>query len=188
MRRSARLWVLLAALLLVAAACGDDEPEDEPTNEDAAADADADANGDEEADEADEEDSQEFAEATFNGESIAFSGVSCGTLPVADTYEIRGRIDGGGHLQARFDVDSEASGDEIVLASETPTSLDLFFPGEGGTIGDGEGFETRGEGLAALDASVTHLSGSVDLEPDTDTRSPETTPDGGTVEFELVCG
>ena len=184
MRKTLRLLAPLAAVMLLAAACNDDPVIEADNGED---------NGTEETDEpADDDDDDddggdEHAEATFNGEEIAFSGVSCGMLPADDQYEIRGRIDGGGHLQARFSADPDASdGDDIVLADDTPTRLELMFPGEGGTIGDSETFQADRDDLDQLDASVDHVAGSLHLDPEH--AAVETTPDGGQIEFELRCG
>lgn len=204
MKTSVRLLAPIVGLLLVASACSDG---DGPAVEDASAEgADADDShdaadepaeagddeaGDDGAGDSDGDDEaaadEGGAEGTWQGEPIAFTGASCGTLPMPDVYEVRGRIDGGGHLQARFEVDLEADGDDITLVSDTPTRLELFFPGEGGTIGDGEGFRAASEDLASLDASASHVSGTVALEPDSSTMADETTPDGGTVEFAIEC-
>lgn len=187
MRRTTRVLAPLAALLLLAAACDTDDPVvelDGDHTEDATED-----DTDDDAGDAADDGGDEHAEATFNGEEIAFSGVSCGTLRVDDLYEIRGRIDGGGHLQARFAYDPDASDDDdIVLASEAPTRLELFFDGEGGTIGDGEGFRADTDDLDQLDASVDHVTGTVHLAPEDNTQAIETTPEGGEISFELRCG
>ncbi len=188
MQKTVRLLAPLAAVTLFAAACGDDDPVVEGGN--------GDANGTEEAENDDGDDGSdgddggdEHAEAVWDGEELAFTGVTCGTLPADDGYEIRGRIDGGSsNLQARFTADPDASdGDDIVLADDTPHRLELFFD-EGDTIGDGRAFRADQDDLAALDASVNHVAGTIHLDPEDNTQAPETHPDGGELEFELRCG
>ena len=188
MRKTLRLFAPLAAVLLLAAACNDDDPViDADLGDEAATEEAEEADGPDEDDSDEDGDGDEHAEATFNGEEVAFTGVSCGTLPADDQYEIRGRIDGGGHLQARFTYDPDASdGDDIVLADDTPTRLELMFPGEGGTIGDSETFQADRDDLDQLDASVDHVAGSLHLDPEY--AAVETTPDGGEIQFELRCG
>lgn len=181
MRMVLRWAALTGALALLAAACDVDDP---------AVDTD---NGTEETNDVEEDeegDNDEYAHAVWDGEELAFTGVSCGTLMADDDYEIRGRIDddASSHLQARFTYDPEASdGDDIVLADDTPRRLALFFD-EGETIGDGREFRADDDALEVLDASVDHVAGTIHLDPQDDTQAPETHPDGGEIEFELRCG
>ena len=200
MRTTLRLVAPLAAVLLLAAACSDDPVVDDGAEEtvddgdDAGAEEPEDDGGDEDAEatepEDDDDGGDEHAEAVWDGEELAFHGVTCGTLPADDGYEIRGRIDNGGstNIQARFTADPDASdGDDIVLADETPHRLELFFD-EGDTIGDGRAFRADADDLDTLDASVDHVAGTIHLYPEDDTQAPETHPDGAELEFELRCG
>lgn len=193
MRTTLRLLAPLAAVLLFATACGDDDPVDDAGNgtDETEVDADNDdGNGDEETEDDADDGGDEHAEAVWDGEELAFRGVSCGTLPADDDYEIRGRIDNGGmsNLQARFTADPDASdGDDIVLADDTPRRLELFFD-EGDTIGDGRAFRAEVDDLETLDASVSHVAGTIHLYPEDNTQAPETHPDGAEIEFELRCG
>ena len=194
MRTTLRLFTPLAAVMLLAAACTDDDPAADGDN---GADNGAEAtDGDDDQDDADDEgeaddEGDEHAEAVWDGEELAFHGVTCGTLPADDTYEIRGRIDddgGNSNIQARFTYDPEASdGDDIVLADDTPTRLTLFFD-EGDTIGDGREFRADQDDLATLDASAQHVAGTIHLDPEDSTQAPETHPEGGEIEFDLRCG
>lgn len=188
--------VALGALLL--AACGDSDGEVTDDAQGAATDADAGdatddgsddgSDDDGSSDDTDEQAPQEHAEATWMGEPLSFRGVSCGTLPSREDYEIRGRGEGF-YLQARFPVDLLATEDtsDPVLESESPDSVALFFEGEGGTIGDGEGYRAYADALTDVDSSATHVAGTIELQPDSDTRADEVNPDGGTIEFELRC-
>jgi len=183
---------LLAGSLLLLAGCGDAGGDAEQAAaadaEEAAAGATDEASGGDEgapeqAEEA-EEAGEEFATATWLGEGLEFHGVTCGGLPQPDMYEIRARGEGY-YLQARFEVDMEAteSRDDPVLRDGAP-SIDLFFDGDNGTIGDGEGYRGFDEGL---DWSAGHVSGTLEMSPDSSTRADEVNPDGGTLEFEIRC-
>ena len=187
---------LLAGALLLLAGCGDAGGDAEQAaaagTEEAAAEATDETSGGgeeapEQAEEAPaeaEEAGEEFATATWMGEGLEFHGVTCGGLPQPDMYEIRARGEGY-YVQARFEVDMEAteSRDDPVLLDNAP-SMDLFFDGDNGTIGDGEGYRGFDEGL---DWSAGHVSGTLEMSPDSSTRADEVNPDGGTLEFEIRC-
>ncbi len=191
MRMTLRLFTPLAAVMLLAAACADDDPVVDADNGEDNGAEETDNGDDDDADDADNDEGDEHAEAVWDGEELAFHGVTCGTLPTDDTYEIRGRIDddgGNSNIQARFTYDPDASdGDDIVLADDTPTRLALFFD-EGDTIGDGREFRADQDDLTTLDASVNHVAGTIHLDPEDNTQAPETHPEGGEIEFELRCG
>ncbi len=197
MRTTLRLLAPLAAVLLLATACGDDDPVDDADSGDAdgTEETEVDAgngedNGAEEPEDDADDGGDEHAEAVWDGEELAFHGVTCGTLPADDGYEIRGRIDNGGstNIQARFTYDPDASdGDDIVLADDTPHRLELFFD-EGDTIGDGRAFRADVDDLGTLDASVGHVAGTIHLDPEDNTQAPETHPEGAEIVFELRCG
>lgn len=185
---------LVAALLLVA--CGDQVDDTVPD----APDTDAEEVDDEEGDGAvedaaaeeaveDEAEGEEFAQATWLGEEVEFRAVSCGGLPQPGLYEIRATMEDGGYQQARMELDPDADPDAGPVLASGPYDIDLFFEGDGGTIGDGEGYGTRGpdSGVDDLDYSATHVAGAVNLEPDLDSRAAEVNPEGGSLEFEILC-
>ena len=190
------ITTLLAGALLLLAGCGDaggdaeqaaaagaEEAPAEATDEASGGGEEAPAEAEEAPAEA-EEAGEEFATATWMGEGLEFHGVTCGGLPQPDMYEIRARGEGY-YVQARFEVDMEAteSRDDPVLLDNAP-SMDLFFDGDNGTIGDGEGYRGFDEGL---DWSAGHVSGTLEMSPDSSTRADEVNPDGGTLEFEIRC-
>src|SRR5690606_23690608 len=136
----------------------------------------------------DDEGGDEHAEAVWDGEELTFSGVTCQDMGFDDTYEIRGRLDGNGFLQARYTLDPDASdGDELVPPDTTPSKLERFFD-EGDTMGDGRAFTAAAEEREQIDGSVEQVAGTAHLDPDDDTQAPETHPEGAEIEFDLRCG
>jgi hypothetical protein len=188
-RHRHRPAALLAAAALVLAGCGtDDDP-------DAAAAAGASDAGDDAGDD-DPETNGEGAgdeggsgEATWMGEELAIERVSCSAgRPEADIYQVRASGDGF-DLTAQMLMDVGASdGDDAVLASDE-VDVDLFFQGEGGTIGDGEGYSSgrSDDDGSGLEGDVGQVSGTVGLGPDMSSRASEVNPDGGVLELDLRC-
>ena len=133
---------------------------------------------------ADEEEGEEFAEATWMGEELPFQRVVCGMVPPLGQYEVRATIEGGGYLQVRFDLEPDADHDDEPVLASGYNDVHLYFDGDGDTLADGEGYWGSTD---ALDHSTTHATGTVDMDPDSNTRADEVNPDGGMLEFEIRC-
>jgi hypothetical protein len=186
---------LLAAATLVLAGCGaDDEPDAETAADTAdagesSAGDDPETNGEDADADDDADDEGGSGEATWMGEELAIERVSCSAgRPEADIYQVRAAGDGF-DLTAQMRMDVGASdGDDVVLASDE-VDVDLFFQGEGGTIGDGEGYSSgrSDDDGSGLEGDVGHVSGSVELGPDMSSRASEVNPDGGVLELDLRC-
>lgn len=180
-----RATVLSAAALLAVMGCqstdeptGDAEP-DEVTTDESDADEDAAEDDDPTDDEDDGNGGDGAATASWMGEDYTFSRVVCGEI--VDSFQIRASGADLPNLQVRFPGD----GDDYDYGS--PQRVEIFFDGEGGTIGDGEGYRARGENLAGVTSDGTQVSGELELEPDDATRAPEVHPDGGVLTFEMIC-
>jgi hypothetical protein len=169
-----RLMTPVAAALLLVSACADDDdgavadetngPEEvEPDADDDADDGDDDGDG--------------KATATWDGEDYEFARVRCEEI-VEDQFQIRASGPDVPNLQVRFghDEDGEHDFDSISL-------VELFFD-DGDTIGDGRLYNARGDDVTGVTSDGTQVSGEVELEGDDDTQAD---PEGGTLEFEMIC-
>ena len=168
--------VLIGLLALLVAGCGEPEPTDDVDEPDEQVEQDDDADGDDEG----------HAEATWDGEQLAFDRVSCRSI--GESYALTAFGDGY-ELQTRFpaipDADDPLNPD---FDYDRPSEVSLFFHGDNGTIGDGEGYEARGEELeGTVDSGEVWSEGSVHLGPDSHSGAEEINPDGGTLEFEMRC-
>lgn len=191
-RMGAAVGVL--ALGLTLAAC--DTSEDDTSNDD---DAPVEAEGsnsnnqddveEQDADTVDEpaEEAESHGEATWMGEELSLEWVSCGTgRPEPDIRQIRaGGEDFDLTVQLVFDRDASDE-DNVVLASDD-VGVEIFFHGEGGTIGDGEGYQGSTAFGAEADGDADAVSGSLHLDPDSVSRADEVNPGGGQVTFALTC-
>ena len=133
---------------------------------------------------ADEEEGEEFAEATWMGEELAFQRVECGMVYQLGQYEVRANIEGGGYLQARLDLEPDADHDDEPVLASGYNSVHLYFDGDGDMFVDGELYTAHTD---ALDHSTTHASGTLDMRADSSTQAEEVNPDGGTLDFEIRC-
>jgi hypothetical protein len=190
-RHARGLTALLAAAALALAGCADDEGDAVAATDDTEAtdpDQDAGDDADDETDEGGDSDGGS-GEATWLGEPLDIERVSCTTgRPEPDIFQIRASGDGF-DVTAQMLMDVSASdGDDVVLAGNE-VDVDLFFQGEGGTIGDGEGYSTgrSDDDGSGLDAGVEGVSGTAELGPDLSSQASEVNPDGGTLELDLRC-
>lgn len=181
MRINRTTMSLLALLALLAAACsggdGDAEAADDAGTEVEAED-DAEADGDDDGDAEDDGDGEAWA--VWDGEEITFDRVRCDTI-VENDFQIRAGGADLPELQVRFPED----GDDH--AFDDPSLVAIFFDGDDGTIGDGEGYDARGDEISDVTSDGSQVAGELHLEPDDATRADEVNPDGGTIEFEMVC-
>lgn len=169
------------ALALLVAACGDSQttdgdaaaPDDDTTE---AAQTEAAEGGD-----SDDED-EGSATATWDGEAYEYDGASCSTTFSGERFQMLAGAGSGDapQLDVRFNLD----GDDADFSQ--PNSIELFFD-RGETIGEGEGYEARGDATGGVTADESGVSGTIELEPDTETQAPDLNPEGGTLEFEIVC-
>jgi hypothetical protein len=199
-RRPARsLTALLAAATLVLAGCGDDEESDTGEtadatetavdDEDGGDDGDGDGEADDDGDGGEDADDGGSGEATWMGEALDVERVSCTAgRPEPDIFQIRASGDGF-DLTAQLLMDGAASDPDDVELAGDEVDVDLFFQGEGGTIGDGEGYSSgrSDDDGSGLDGGVDGVSGTVELGPDMSSRASEVNPDGGTLELDLRC-
>ncbi len=185
-----RATVLSAAALVALMGCqsaddqnGDAAPDEAPTEEDDAVDE-PDEDAAEDDDPADDEDDVNggdgAATASWMGEDHTFSRVVCDEI-VDDLFQIRASGADLPNLQVRFPPDGD--GHDF----DAPDLVEIFFDGEGGTIGDGEGYRARGEDIDGVTSDGTQVSGELELEPDDATRASEVHPDGGVLTFEMIC-
>lgn len=206
MRRHRQRIIPLCVLLLALAACGgDDAGDDAATDDDTAAEADAteeedttpDDDGDDgesggDGDDGDNGDDGEAegdaegsgsATVTWDGETYEYDGVSCRDSSMIEKFQMRTMRDpevDDPWLDIRFDV--EDGGPDLTGG----VTVELFFHHGGPSIGDGEGYRASVDAdTIASDASGA--SGELHLDPDNHSRADELNPDGGTLEFELIC-
>lgn len=162
-------------------------------SDDATGAAESAAGGDDvEGDAAPEEDADDevgSGTAVWMEEELEVESVSCSSgRPEPDRYQIRGSGDGF-HVTAQGAMDLDASdGDDVVFASDE-VAVEVFFQGDNGTIGDGEGYTTgrSDDDGSGLDFDAQHVRGTVELGPDMTSGASEVNPDGGTLELDLRC-
>lgn len=183
-RRGAATAVALVLALLLAACAeeGDDTAADDVDAGVEESDGEQDVAAEEAV--ADEEAGEEFAEATWMGEELAFQRVECGMVYQLGQYEVRANIEGGGYLQARLRLEPDADHDDEPVLRSGYNTVQLYFDGDGDMFVDGELYVG---GTETLDYSTTHAAGTLDLRADSSTQAEEVNPDGGTLDFEIRC-
>ncbi|GAB3194094.1 hypothetical protein [Nesterenkonia suensis] len=180
----------ICALSLMLTACDDSENQtDDEASEEAAGGADQAAESPDAEDGAGSaEASESHGEATWLGDELVVERVSCSTgRPEPDIRQIRAGGDDF-DLTIQLIFDRSASDDDTIVLAADDVGVEIFFPGEGGTIGDGEGYRGSTQFGADADGDADAVSGSLHLDPDSVSRAAEVTPDGGELTFSLTCG
>jgi hypothetical protein len=181
MRTTMRLMTPMAAVLLLVSACAGDDDDGaiaDETNGTQEVEAD-DADDSDDADDGDDGDGDGEATATWDGEEYDFARVRCDEI-VEDTFQIRASGPDAPDLQVRFGHDDAGDHD-----FDSISRVELFF-NDGDTIGDGRLYTTAGgRGDAdGVSSDGTRVGGEAQLEGDDSTQAD---PEGGLLEFEMVC-
>lgn len=185
MRTTLRTAAPIAALLLALTACGGGTDEADAETDGAAAEEqdDGDAGDDGDGEQATGGEGEGSATVSWQGEEHAYDSTVCDTI-VENRFQMRATGADQPDFWVNFDpVDID---DPDADHDFSRGNVEIFFSGEGGTIGDGEGYRTP-DLSEAVESDGSSASGSVELEPDDITQAPEVNPDGGTIEFEITC-
>lgn len=200
-RHSTRLRAFAAAVLcagLLAACSSDSDADSSPGDADASPIAAESAGaegapdsegGDEAAGDAGQDEAEPAGDgaasgtATWAGETYAYDSIMCQDQSQFGQFNMIANGPDAPTLTVQIEFNPLEEPDY-----SQPSKVELFFEGEGGTVGDGEGYAAPYGPVEGATSSMDGASGSVQLEPDESTRAPELNPEGGQLDFEITCG